>query len=290
MTPIIKHKIRELALKMPELEICGFIIYKLDSSGNEGELDIYECANSSDLDHAYTFEISSDDYLRASGQGVITGVYHSHPGTDNSFSENDLEYIEEVAVPMYIYVVGTGELKEFIPSTYEVNLVGLPFIWGLYDCYGLVRNYFRQNYGIYLNNYDRDDAFTKDVEKRKFLLKMIKRENAQVISERSPDGFLDFGAIKKDDIILFVTHEVSRIMPVHFGIYQGDNMFLHHPEHLLSKIEFLGPNWMKRASHILRLDKNAQKMWFSVYSEVSLIGLRIFVIWFGLIYLKKIFN
>lgn len=242
MNTSIKRQIIDLARLTPDREICGFIYYTA-----ENELKVYP-ANNISVNPTNTFEIDPVDYIRCDRRGTICGVYHSHPGNEEAFSKGDLKYIEEVGVPLYLYTVGTGKWSEYIPATYHVDLVGLPFIWGLYDCYSIVRNKWRQDLGIFLDDFDRGNDFAQNDESKPLIVNNL-AEQGGVIVGRGMDGL---AKAKSNDLILFNTESYSRIFPLHFGVFLGNSRFLHHPEGKLSREDFLDEHWIKRVNLVVR--------------------------------------
>lgn len=238
MNTNIKNKIIELAHRTPDVEICGYIYYTPDN-----KLHLYPGRNIA-INPYDQFEIDPVDYIQCDNMGVIVGVYHSHPGSEETFSEADIEYIQEIGVPLYLYTVGTGKWQEYIPPTHEIDLVGLPFIWGLYDCYSIIRNGLRQRCGVFIGDYDRIETFGRDESSKSLVLDHLALEGGQVIGH----GRKDINLLRPNDIIIFN----SRALPIHFGLYEGNSMFIHHPENVLSNRQQLNDSWLNRINLIVR--------------------------------------
>ncbi len=246
MNSLIKSQIIALANKNPQEEICGFIYYTVN--GSSGDIFIYPSNNIS-VDRYCNFEIDPVDYLTCSQKGEICGVYHSHPGHDEAFSSNDVEYIEELGVPLYLYTVDTGKWQEYIPPTYQINLNGLPFIWGLYDCYSTLRNYYRQEFSINVPDYDRGDKFAQDPTSLSLIMNNVQSAGFEIIPH-TPDTINE--TIQIGDVLLFFTPSCSRVLPAHFGIFLGKSSFLHHPENVLSREDQLNHYWISKIAYIAR--------------------------------------
>lgn len=225
----LKAEVIALARATPEVEICG-LFYLRDGA------HILPCRNMA-ADPTHDFAIDPQDYIRAHQLGPILGVYHSHP-TSASFSEHDLAAAEHYALPLYLYSLPDGQWSEFIPSSYVRPLEGAAFQWGFSDCYGSLRAYCRQNCGVYLSDYDRDETFTDT--------------GGHVIMERfEHEGFVrmsGIGEVRKDDALVFE----SRALPHHVGIFVGSSRFFHHPLNALSHIDPLDGGWLKRLKCVLR--------------------------------------
>jgi cell wall-associated NlpC family hydrolase len=110
-----------------------------------------------------------------------------------------------------------------------------------------VRNHFRQNLGVYLNDYDRAEDFASNDSSKLLIINNIETEKCEIVA-----NFADLSKIKNGDVLLFKTPSRSRILPVHFGIFLGNSQFLHHPEDQLSRIDLLDNSWLSRVMYIIR--------------------------------------
>lgn len=242
MHAAIKAQIVEWAKQDSKNEVCGFLYH--DGTKLYARLCPNVAKRPSD-----EFAISAEEYLKCESLGEICGVFHSHPSGPAAFSPADLEYIEQVAVPLYLYATETGDWAEYIPPTYEVGLVGLPFIWGWYDCYSLVRNYFRQNHQIFLGDYDRETDHFKLKAHRSLIIDNFAKEGFSIVASK-PSEFLQ--NLQDNDCILFNNPSVCPESSVHLAVFLGNSRFLHHPEGILSKQDFLDASWIKRIRLIVR--------------------------------------
>ena len=234
MHTLLKQRVIELAKASP-LEVCGF--FYRDRSN---KAQIHECRNIASKP-AEEFQISDEQYIEVLGLGTPLGVWHSHPAADHgptSFSEADLECAEEQAIPFYLYDVVGGDWHEYLPASYQPELLGQPFTLGWTDCYGLVRDYFRRTCRLYLGDYDRDESFSH--EERGIIMANFEREGFQL-------GSLE--TLQAHDIMMFKT---DRVLPQHFGVYEGQQRFLHHPLNALSREELLTGRWLDRLVCVFR--------------------------------------
>lgn len=242
----IKNQIIDWAKANPKEEICGLLYY------SDNKLLAVLCENIA-RDKSNEFQISHEIYLKYEMAGTLCGVFHSHPDGPAAFSEADIEYIQEVAVPLYLYVVESGSWLEYIPPTYHVDTIGLPFIWGLYDCYSTARNHFRQECGVYLGDYDRDEDVFRTSGTKTMIVDNLRKEGFSIIGSFLDNNLnLALNSIQKHDIILFTNPEICRQSSVHVGIFLGNSKFLHHPENALSRSEMLTDHWVKRIRFIIR--------------------------------------
>lgn len=202
------------------------------------EVKLFPCLNIA-ADPTTDFRISRDDHLECIKLGTIMAVYHSHPTGPAGFSEGDLAVSNEAVLPFYLYDVASEEWSEYLPPDYEVKLEGRPFYWGFDDCYGAARHYYRENLGLYLRDYDRDDTF------------------GPTRSMAIMDHFAEEGFVRLDPTVSIQTHDallfdISPRCPQHISIFVGNQRMFHHPLNMLSKTEMLTGGYISRLSHVLR--------------------------------------
>jgi proteasome lid subunit RPN8/RPN11 len=221
-TPI-KTKIIEEAEKNPNIEICGFIYTTLHKA------ILFPCSNMS-LNPESEFVISSEDFLTCSNLGKIRGIYHSHPKGTANFSDADIEMSEEICLPIYVYSLIEKKMNEYIPKSYSLPYEGRSYVWGFDDCYEMVRIYYRQELGINISDYDRDESYSYN-------------EDNLIEDNFWKEGFVkspDMNFLKKHDIIL-CRGSIDRVK--HFGIFLGNSRVLHHGLGKLSTVSFLDGSW-----------------------------------------------
>lgn len=229
----IKKDIIALAKENPNEEICGLLYYTFH------DLKLYKC-NNIENNKTEDFQIDHKEYLDCLKLGTPCGIYHSHCIPDTTaFTQSDLDLAEEMALPIYVYGVKDEKFQGFIPKSYQLLLEGLPYIWGTFDCYEIIRIYFRQKYNIYMNDYDRDSSYIYD--------------ERDVITENfEKEGFIKINSpIKKDDVLVFSS---TLARPQHFIIFLGNSRGLHHPLGKLSRIETIQD--YSKLKYILRYKGN----------------------------------
>ena len=130
-------------------ESCGLLL------NVRGKEKYFPCKN---LSTAYleNFIIDPLDYARAEdSEGDIIGVIHSHPTTPPVASEADKISCEETKLPWYIGNPKTEKWGEYKPTGYKPDLIGLPWVWGVSDCWSLVRRYYKEKLNIELRDWER---------------------------------------------------------------------------------------------------------------------------------------
>lgn len=130
-------------------ECCGLIIR------HKRQRKYVPCTNghSNPLNH---FQISGEEWARAEDAGDILAVVHSHPDGGPHASAVDLRSCHESGLPWFIMAWPGGEYTMALPAD-RPPLLGRPFIHGIWDCYGLVRDWYKLERGIELPDFERND-------------------------------------------------------------------------------------------------------------------------------------
>jgi hypothetical protein len=106
--------------------------------------------------------------------------------------------------------------KSYLPDRYfeKVNYENRIYIYGMLDCYTLIRDYFREKYNVWVPaNIDRQFGWWHNG--RNLYVDMYE-----------PYGFHEtFEKIKIDDVLIF---KFDKGMPSHSAIYIGNGMMMHH--------------------------------------------------------------
>lgn len=120
------------------------------------------------------------------------------------------------------------------------HLLGRPFEHGRFDCYQLIRDFYRDNFGIHLTNYARPD----DWWAHGFSLyqTLFSREGFEVL-EAHPNDWLP------GDLFMI---SVRSKTPCHAGIYVGNNLMLHHFFGRFSETVLYRGGWRNRTNYMLR--------------------------------------
>ena len=137
-------------------------------------------------------------------------------------------------------------------SLYEryEQLLGLPYIEGKQDCYGLVRNYYRMNYGLELGNYARPGDFAHanlDLISDNFF-----NEGFKIVEV--PLSNLDIG----DGLLMQIN---GSPLVNHVAVYVGNNMILHHLYQGMSKEDDYSLRWKSRTVTVVRHPEISEANW-----------------------------
>lgn len=242
MNAEIKAKVKAHALREFPNEACGYICVNF-----LGEVTVLECEN---VAHNKRGRFVVDPKMEAVAEkhGNIVAFYHSHADEflrpeQDKFSKEDLDIAYEACLPALLYVTPQDTWHYYRPSTYlPTDLIGRQFVWGIWDCYSLVKDYYRLHKNITLGDYfapDKADQHS-DFGYEAFV------KNEKGLKE------VTFEELQKDDIIVF---QIKSKYWNHSAIYLGDNEFLHQP---LGRISSKG-----------MLDDRIQKYIVKIYRHVN---------------------
>lgn len=232
----------EAARQYPK-EACGFVVAK----GKKQQF--VPCENSADTPEQ-TFEISAEEYLRASDIGEIIAVWHSHPNMTAEPSECDKVECENSEMPWFITGVCQGEDDTFVftetntlePSGYQLDYIGRPYSYGVIDCYSLIVDYYKREFGIVLPRLpeNRNTRFWETKPPQPLMEEACEKIGLVRVDGQEP---------KVGDLFLIQT---EGSVANHVAVYIGDDMILHHCENRLSGRTIYGGYWHKHTVRAYR--------------------------------------
>lgn len=200
-------------------ESCGYI------AGGE----YVACINRA-ADPTKDFEIAPHVWQALVEEGrEIEAVVHSHPNGPIYPSENDMRHQIGSDVPWVIITLNEDEFGEIVcwgDSLPIAPLIGRPFVWGVFDCFSLIRDYYRQEHDFLLPQVPREDNWWNNGQD--LYSDYLKKTGFTVIDRsqaRPGDGFL----VKIESKVLN-----------HAGILVENDQILHHLPNRLSRREPAG--------------------------------------------------
>lgn len=125
---------------------------------------------------------------------------------------------------------------------YTVGYEGTPYKLGRDDCYGLVRRWYRDKYGLNLTNYARPFAFEEDG--LNLLTDYFNKEGFVIVSV--PFNRLEIG----DGILMRLANRTGHVN--HVGVYVGNQYMLHHLFNQKSVADPLNSRWTSRVVDVVR--------------------------------------
>ena len=180
----------------------------------KGKERYYPCNNLS-MTANQCFILDPEDYVKADNLGSITAIIHSHPITSPSPSQADLISCEDSGLPWHIVNPKLETWGYCEPTGYKPPLLGREWVWGITDCWSLVRDWYKEEKKIELIDYERH------MTPEEFLHNPLFEQYAKNTGfrELEKDEFLQIG----DVLLMSISHPTLN----HVAIFLGD-VVLHH--------------------------------------------------------------
>lgn len=124
-------------------------------------------------------------------------------------------------------------------TKYE-NLLNVPYVDGDYDCYGLLRRYYAQAYGLRLRNYARPSDFADDLN---LIIENFVTEGFSIIE-------VSLDQLELGDGLLFCLNRRKYVN--HVGAFVGNGYLLHHLYNQPSRADALTTSWRARVLSVVR--------------------------------------
>lgn len=225
--------VKECGFKRYPEEACGLIY-----SDTKGKPHFVECKNAS-LEPKHNFLIDPNEYLEIEKLGEIIGCWHTHCNVEPHPSSADKQGAINTQVPWFIgSVFGDEYPKEFkglnrveVDENYEAPLLGRVYVFGVFDCFSLMRDYYKRELHIELPELPRSeriwasepDYMAKQAVQNFDLVRMPEGESPMV-----GDLFFIQTGLEGAD---------------HIGIYLGDDRILHQMRNRLSRVDTYGGSY-----------------------------------------------
>lgn len=249
MTLVLRHpdpwpvavtdKIKEHARKQYPKESCGVVV----------DDDYIPCENTHPepykafkIDPRYTSKLIKDGKLQA--------IVHSHPDGPSHPSEPDAQGQIDMAVPWGIVpVFGDGEdvsnVNDIIwwgDQLPTPPLLGRQFIWHVFHCWQLYRDWWWTERGIRFATYPCPEEF-------------IDKGHSPFLEHLEETHHINLGKPKIEELEIgdLVLGRLRGTHPNHCGVYIGNDTFLHHPSGGAS-CEGSILRWWPRIDMVLRHD------------------------------------
>ncbi|CAI1073880.1 NlpC/P60 family [Serratia fonticola] len=211
-------------------ECCGLVV-------QVGKRQQYLRCRNTASEPTEQFSMHPEDYASAEDSGEIVAIVHSHPDATTQPSQLDVAQCDLSQLPWIIASWPEGDIRTIIPTNGIKPLLGRPFVHGIWDCYAIVRDWYRLERDINLPNFERSDGW------------WARGENLYM-QHYAEAGFIPATSdLLEGDVIIM---QVRADEPNHAGVYLGGGVMLHHMYGQLSKHVPYDGYWQARTIITLR--------------------------------------
>lgn len=185
------------------------------------------------------FAIAASDYAAMDELGEIEAVYHSHPaGSVNGFSADDIASCKQSNVPWIVFVNKSGDFY-YADPTGNAPYEGRQWIYGIHDCYALLRDFYGREFGIALDDFPRGREGEWETDEWRMFEQHYASQGFVVVDR----------AERKGDFLLM---QIGAPSPNHAGVLLEDGTFYHHLINRRSERAVYGGYWAKITTKVLR--------------------------------------
>lgn len=178
-----------------------------------------------------TADIEDDGYS-------IVAVFHSHTNGNPTLTQADLTGMNASKTPYILLCLPQEEFVYQSPTEEEIPYKGRFYMSGVQDCYTLVRDYYKREFGIALKDFYRNEKWWDNG------LNVLNEENFKAA------GFYSVPVedVQVGDVFVMQFGKVND----HLAIYVGNSKILHHCYNRLSCEDVYGGMWQKHTTSIQR--------------------------------------
>ena len=229
-----KESFVKYAKKQTPEEACGLLAII------KGKETFWPCKNLAEGKFEF-FILNPDDWAECEDTGEVIGVIHSHPVGAATPSDTDRAACEHLGFPYYIYSIEHDHWEKLKPTGWKnPSLIGRRFIWGKYDCWSIISDWYYETKNIKLKEWKRPKRIKDFIENPLF-------EKGLPITGFKKQKTND--DIQIGDVLLFqsITGNLD-----HVALYLGDNMILNHNIKSLSCRQLFDFNYQQSLKGVYR--------------------------------------
>lgn len=226
-----KEEMLELAKQEFPKEACGVVVMQGKKTkfipcknNHHHPTEDFECS-------IQVADLEDDGY-------EIIAVFHSHTNGNTSLTESDKAWMNSSQLPYILVCLPQESFTYGIPDSEDKPFKGRFYVAGVQDCYTLVRDYYKAEYGTLLKDFYRNDKWWDN--------------DLDVLNT---DNFKDagFGEVSLEEILPgdVVVMQFGKCND-HLAIYTGNSKILHHCYNRLSCEDVYGGMWLKHTTSIQR--------------------------------------
>jgi proteasome lid subunit RPN8/RPN11 len=235
------HDAMDHALKAFPNESCGAVV------GGE----YFPMANVHPLPQE-SFEVNPVELVMLiEKHGSLQAVMHSHPRGQRCPSFHDMEKQITAKIPFGIIVMGHSNVIDVVFFGDDVPIapeIGRPFIHGVYDCYALGRDHYRNKYNILLPNFPRQDQWWDQAHGA--------TDSNMFLTHFQEAGFFEIGFLDMQPGDAMICKLTTAPTTNHCGVYLGNGLVRHHLHGSVTRPRLSTDesvyNWRKFSTHSFR--------------------------------------
>ena len=230
MIESVLEEVKEYVYGKQDTEACGLLAVR------KGRVKFFPCDNKAE-NPKNDFVIDPMDYKTVADEADVIGVIHSHPHGQALPSPLDKAACDRLGVPWYIFGKD-DEWTKIEPAEEAYGLLGRPFVFGAYDCYTIVKDYFADLDIRFRDDWDYEWEFWE--KGKNYYLERYAEEGFSKVTD---------GTLQPHDVILMALNSKTTN---HAGIYVGRGKMLHHAPHRLSCRDNYNGIWNQITRAIIR--------------------------------------
>ena len=228
ITTQLKQQVAADCFKRGDIEACGFIV----------DGTVVPCENVA-TNPETGFVIAPEDYAKAEELGTIECVYHSHINSNEKFSAHDIGVCKQSNLPWLLYSTNTGGFRYADPRG-NAPYLGRDWVYGIHDCYSLMRDFYRRELEIVLDDFPRGEE--GEWENGTWMMFVNNYEGQGFVEVDRPEKYGDF-----------ILMNIVAPTPNHAAVFLPErNCFYHHLMDRQSEVTVWGAAWSRMTYKVLR--------------------------------------